>query len=95
MNGSLFPDELREANEGDAPNFKLEFALRLPAADDSVGKKNEINHAASLTFYHPALVEYPVSAMSVLSQNMGMELETALQRIIKNHNQEMAEERTV
>lgn len=93
MNGSLFPDELREANESDATNFKLEFDLHLPVADDSAGSNSGINNGASMTFYHPALVEYPVSAMSVLSQNMGMELETALQRIVKRPNQEMAAEK--
>jgi hypothetical protein len=36
----------------------------------------------SMSFFHPACDDYPVSAISILSQNIGRELEKAIQRVL-------------
>ncbi len=38
----------------------------------------------TVRFYHPVGNDYPISAIAILSQNVGSEFETALQRIITN-----------
>ncbi|MBZ5536097.1 MAG: undecaprenyl/decaprenyl-phosphate alpha-N-acetylglucosaminyl 1-phosphate transferase [Acidobacteriia bacterium] len=86
MKGSLFPDELREGLKKTDSDFKMEFEVRLSRSHETAGSDNGNKLPGSVTFYHPASVQYPVSAMSVLSQNIGLEFETALQRILSNGN---------
>jgi hypothetical protein len=62
--------ELILATNGMPPaNFKLEFDLHI-SQDGNSSSGISGSAGGSMTFYHPALIESPVSAISALSQNL-------------------------
>jgi len=63
--------KLRESAE-----FGFEYTISFPIFEENGSEFGTVR------FYHAAGEDYPISAIAVLSQNVGNEFEKALQRIL-------------
>jgi glycosyl transferase family 4 len=79
MKRSLLRKGLLAVDRYGPGEVKLEFEIRVPMPPE-FQKNNGNSDVGFVTFYHPHYCMFPVSAISILSQPVWMEIERSLQR---------------